>query len=88
MGQSEPVTAGRATLPWWWRLLRACCFVISGIAFMVMFVCMASEGEDGETEEVNSRQERVCLAAAAPLMIGFGGAALLLDRSARRRRVR
>ena len=67
------VTADRATLPWWWRLLRACCFVLAGIAVMVVFVCMASEGGNGETEKKNSHQERVCLSVAAPLMIGFGG---------------
>jgi hypothetical protein len=86
MGQPEPAAGEQADLAWWWSLLRACCFVVSGIAFMVMFVCIASEGDDGETEEVNRRQERVCLAVAAPLMIGFGGAGLLLDRAARRRR--
>jgi hypothetical protein len=88
LGHAAMVTADRATLPWWWRLLRACCFVLAGIAVMVVFVCMASEGGNGETEKKNSHQERVCLSVAAPLMIGFGGAALWLDRSARRQRPR
>jgi hypothetical protein len=42
------MTAERTPLPWWWRLLRACCFVAAGITFWVIFVCIASEGEAPE----------------------------------------
>jgi hypothetical protein len=82
------MTADPPPMPWWWRLVRSFCFVAAGIAFLVIFVCMASEGEDGETEQENSRQERVCLLVAAPIMIDFGGAGWWLDRAARRRGAR
>jgi len=82
------MTAERTPLPWWWRLLRACCFVAAGITFWVIFACIASEGEAPEEAQEASRQERVCVSIAARLMIGFGAAGLWLDRSARRRNAR
>jgi hypothetical protein len=77
--QDPPACAGDPANPaWWWRLLRACCFVSSAIALMVVFACLGSEGDDGEM---------ACLMVAAALTIGLGGAGVLLDRAARRRRV-
>jgi hypothetical protein len=65
------------------RLLRRC-----RDHLLVIFVCIASEGEAPEEAQEASRQERVCVSVAAPLMVGFGAAGLGLDRSARRRNTR
>jgi hypothetical protein len=54
----------------------------------VILVGIASEGEAPEEAQEASRQDRVCVGVAAPLMVGFGAAGLWPDRSARRRNAR
>ena len=57
--------------------------VLAGIASLVVFVCVASEGDDGESEAVNQRQRITCLAIAGPAALAFGGAGLVLLRPKR-----
>ena len=63
--------------------------VVAGLAFMVAFVCLASEGTQGmTTEEIEQagRTERTCLLVALPTSLGAGGAALALERRQSKRR--
>ena len=63
--------------------------VVAGLAFMVAFVCLASEGTEGMTEEEiqqAGRNERTCLLIALPVSVVAGGVAIALDRRRGKRR--